>query len=170
MARGGAGAVYEAEDRELGRKVALKVYHHIERDRGQLAHEARVAAALAGPGVVRVLDADPAHGWLALEWAPLGAIRDHVRAMAKNSERVNTFSIGFAWEGDELDAALDELTPREREVIRLRYGLDGNEPRTLEEVGRTLEVTRERVRQIESSALVKLRKRGKSRRLRELMS
>ena len=71
---------------------------------------------------------------------------------------------------DELDAALDELTPREKEVIRLRYGLDGNEPRTLEEVGRELEVTRERVRQIESSALSKLRKRGKSRRLKELMS
>ncbi len=80
VARGGAGAVYEAEDRELSRKVALKVYHHVERDRAQLAHEARVAAELAGPGVVRVFDADPAHGWLALEWAPLGAIRDHVRA------------------------------------------------------------------------------------------
>ena len=71
---------------------------------------------------------------------------------------------------DELEAALDELTPREKEVIRLRYGLDGNEPRTLEEVGRELEVTRERVRQIESSALNKLRKRGKSRRLKDLMS
>ena len=71
---------------------------------------------------------------------------------------------------DELEAALDELTPREKEVIRLRYGLDGNEPRTLEEVGREMEVTRERVRQIESSALGKLRKRGKSRRLKDLMS
>jgi eukaryotic-like serine/threonine-protein kinase len=83
VARGGAGAVYEAEDRELSRKVALKVYHHVDRDRAQLAHEARVAAELAGPGVVRVFDADPAHGWLALEWAPLGAIRDHVRGKDK---------------------------------------------------------------------------------------
>ncbi len=80
VARGGAGAVYEAEDRELSRKVALKVYHHVDRDRAQLAHEARVAAELAGPGIVRVFDADPAHGWLALEWAPLGSVRDHVRA------------------------------------------------------------------------------------------
>jgi len=71
---------------------------------------------------------------------------------------------------DELMAALDELTPRERDVILLRYGLDGDEPRTLEEVGRALEVTRERVRQIESSALAKLRKRSRNRRLRELMS
>jgi serine/threonine-protein kinase len=80
IARGGAGAVYEAEDRELGRRVALKVYHHPERDRAQLTHEARVAAALAGPNVVRVLDADPDHGWLALEWAPRGALRDAIRA------------------------------------------------------------------------------------------
>ncbi len=71
---------------------------------------------------------------------------------------------------DELMLALDELTPREKDVILLRYGLDGDEPRTLEEVGRALEVTRERVRQIESSALGKLRKRSRNRRLRELMS
>jgi len=71
---------------------------------------------------------------------------------------------------DELMIALDELTPREKDVVMLRYGLDGDEPRTLEEVGRALEVTRERVRQIESSALGKLRKRTRNRRLRELMS
>src|SRR5579862_9315100 len=71
---------------------------------------------------------------------------------------------------DELMAALDDLTPREKDVILLRYGMDGDEPRTLEEVGRALEVTRERVRQIEASALGKLRKRTRTRRLRELMS
>jgi predicted Ser/Thr protein kinase len=80
VARGGAGAVYEAEDRDLGRRVALKVYHRAERDRAQLAHEARVAAELAGPGIIRVFDIDPDHGWIALEWAPLGSLRDHVRA------------------------------------------------------------------------------------------
>jgi tRNA A-37 threonylcarbamoyl transferase component Bud32 len=80
VARGGAGAVYEAEDRELRRRVALKVYHHPERDRAQLMHEARVAASLAGKGIVRVLDVDLDHGWLALEWAPLGSLKQHVRA------------------------------------------------------------------------------------------
>jgi len=75
VARGGAGVVYEAEDRDLGRRVALKVYHRADRDRAQLLHEARVAASLAGPGVVRIFDVDPAHGWLAMEWAPLGALR-----------------------------------------------------------------------------------------------
>lgn len=70
---------------------------------------------------------------------------------------------------DELMAALNELTAREKDVIMLRYGMDGEEPRTLEEVGKALQVTRERVRQIESSALIKLRKRGKSRTLRDLV-
>lgn len=79
VARGGAGAVYEAIDRELQRPVALKVYHQPDRDRGQLLHEARVASALAGEGVIRVFDADPEHGWLALEWAALGALRDRLR-------------------------------------------------------------------------------------------
>ncbi|HZT41238.1 MAG TPA: sigma-70 family RNA polymerase sigma factor [Chthonomonadaceae bacterium] len=70
----------------------------------------------------------------------------------------------------ELMAAINELTDRERDVIVLRYGLDGDEPRTLEEVGRALEVTRERVRQIESTALMKLRKRGRTHPLRDLVS
>lgn len=80
VARGGAGAVYEAEDRELGRRLALKVYHEPTRDRDQLLHEVRTAVALAGPGVVRVFDVDPDHGWIALEWAPLGALRERIRA------------------------------------------------------------------------------------------
>lgn len=80
IARGGAGAVYEAEDRELGRRVALKVYHEPTRDRAQLEHEARVAVKLAGQGVVRVFDVDPDHGWIALEWAALSSLRERLRA------------------------------------------------------------------------------------------
>lgn len=80
IARGGAGAVYEAEDRELGRRVALKVYHEPLRDRSQLEHEARVAVQLAGQGVVRVFDLDPEHGWIALEWAALSSLRERLRA------------------------------------------------------------------------------------------
>jgi serine/threonine-protein kinase len=80
VGRGGAAAVYEAVDRELGRHVALKVYHHPERDRAQLAHEARVAVHLEGPAVVRVFDLDPDHGWIALEWAMHGTLREAIRA------------------------------------------------------------------------------------------
>lgn len=79
VGRGGAGAVYEAVDRELGRHVALKVYHQPERDRAQLAHEARVAVMLESPAIVRVFDVDPQHGWIALEWARGGTLRDRIR-------------------------------------------------------------------------------------------
>jgi serine/threonine-protein kinase len=78
VARGGAGTVFEAEDVDLGRRVALKVYHRVDRDREQLMHEARVAAALSGPGVVRVFDVDPEQGWLAMEWTELGALRSRL--------------------------------------------------------------------------------------------
>jgi serine/threonine-protein kinase len=72
IGRGGAVTVYEAEDPDLGRHVALKVYHRVDRDRAQLLHEARAAVALAGAGVVRMFDVDPEHGWLVMEWARLG--------------------------------------------------------------------------------------------------
>lgn len=60
---------------------------------------------------------------------------------------------------------LDGLTPREREVLRLRYGLDGETDHTLEEIGRSFSLSRERIRQIESKALEKLRSRSRERHL-----
>jgi eukaryotic-like serine/threonine-protein kinase len=78
-ARGGAGTVYEAEDELLGRRVAFKVYHGRGKDRAVLEREARTAVALGGPGVLKVLDADPAQGWVALEWVARGSIRDMLR-------------------------------------------------------------------------------------------
>jgi RNA polymerase sigma factor (sigma-70 family) len=59
--------------------------------------------------------------------------------------------------GDEIDKLLRPLDEREREILRLRYGLDRGDPRTLEEVGDVLHLTRERIRQIERQALSKLR-------------
>jgi len=58
---------------------------------------------------------------------------------------------------EQIVAALDELTERDKEVIRLRFGLDDGRPQTLEEVGKHFRVTRERIRQIESKTLAKLR-------------
>ena len=66
---------------------------------------------------------------------------------------------------DELEEVLKDLTPREERVIRLRYGLDDNRPRTLEEVGKEFNVTRERIRQIEAKALKKLRHPNRAKRL-----
>ncbi|MGK4004126.1 serine/threonine-protein kinase [Sorangium sp. So ce1036] len=80
VARGGSGAVYEAEDEVLGRRVGFKVYHGRGGDRAHLTREARLAVALEGPGVVRVFDADPDEGWIALEWVARGSLRDVLRA------------------------------------------------------------------------------------------
>ncbi|PDZ94706.1 hypothetical protein CON36_32335 [Bacillus cereus] len=70
---------------------------------------------------------------------------------------------------DALEEALDSLTEREEMVIRLRWGLDEQDPKTLEEVGRIFGVTRERVRQIEAKAVRKLRHPSRSQRLREFL-
>jgi hypothetical protein len=82
VARGGAGAVYEAEDKVLGRRVAFKVYHGRGADRAQLEREARLTAQLAGPGVLRVFDVEPEEGWVSLEWVPRGSVRDVLRTGA----------------------------------------------------------------------------------------
>ena len=68
---------------------------------------------------------------------------------------------------EQVDRVLDSLEGREQRVIRLRFGLDDGRPRTLEEVGNEFGLTRERIRQIESMALRKLRHPSRSRKLRE---
>lgn len=70
---------------------------------------------------------------------------------------------------EQLIAALHKLTPREEKVIRLRYGLDDGKQRTLEEVGKEFNVTRERIRQIEAKALRKLRTPSKSKKLKDYL-
>ena len=66
----------------------------------------------------------------------------------------------------QINQALKSLTPREEKVIRLRFGLDDGRPRTLEEVGKEFNVTRERIRQIEAKALRKLRHPSRAKLLR----
>ncbi|MBQ7374185.1 MAG: sigma-70 family RNA polymerase sigma factor, partial [Clostridia bacterium] len=70
---------------------------------------------------------------------------------------------------EQLINVLDTLTPREEKVLRLRYGLDDGRPRTLEEVGKEFNVTRERIRQIEAKALRKLRHPSRSKRLKDFI-
>jgi RNA polymerase primary sigma factor len=69
---------------------------------------------------------------------------------------------------EALRAILDSLSPRERAVLELRYGLDGQQPRTLDEVGRTFNVTRERIRQIEHQSLKKLRALAEARNVKDV--
>jgi RNA polymerase primary sigma factor len=71
---------------------------------------------------------------------------------------------------DQLDRVLDSLSLREQRIIQLRFGLMDGHPRTLEEVGREFGVTRERIRQIESKTLAKLRHPGRAQMLREYLA
>ncbi len=70
---------------------------------------------------------------------------------------------------EEIENALNTLTARERDVLRLRFGLYDGHPCTLEEVGKRFQVTRERIRQIEAKALRKLRHPNRSKRLRDFV-
>jgi len=70
---------------------------------------------------------------------------------------------------EQLMNVLDTLTPREEKVLRLRFGLDDGRQRTLEEVGKEFNVTRERIRQIEAKALRKLRHPSRSKKLKDFL-
>ena len=78
-------------------------------------------------------------------------------------------SAAFSMLKEELGNALESLTDRERQVVRLRFGLQDGRARTLEEVGKEFNVTRERIRQIEAKALRKLRHPSRSKRLKDFL-
>ena len=71
---------------------------------------------------------------------------------------------------EQLEEVMNTLTPREAKVLKLRFGLEDGKARTLEEVGKEFEVTRERIRQIEAKALRKLRHPSRSKKLRDYMN
>jgi len=70
---------------------------------------------------------------------------------------------------EQVDEVLSSLSPREQQVLRLRFGLDDGRSRTLKEVGQSFDVTPERIRQIEAKALRKLRHPSRSRALEPLI-
>jgi RNA polymerase primary sigma factor len=70
---------------------------------------------------------------------------------------------------EQLRDVLATLTPREEKVLALRFGLEDGRPRTLEEVGKEFDVTRERIRQIEAKALRKLRHPSRSKKLKDFL-
>jgi RNA polymerase primary sigma factor len=70
---------------------------------------------------------------------------------------------------DDLEEVMSTLSEREKVVLKLRFGIEDGHPRTLEEVGRVFNVTRERIRQIEAKALRKLKHPTRAKKLREYL-
>ena len=102
---------------------------------------------------------------------PIGEEEDSHLGDFIEDEKTTTPSdfVASAMLKEQLLGVLDTLTPREEKVLRLRYGIDDGKPRTLEEVGREFNVTRERIRQIEAKALRKLRHPSRSKRLKDFL-
>ncbi len=104
---------------------------------------------------------------LSLE-TPVGEEEDsHLADFLPDDDSSPADSATFQLLRDKIEEALDQLAPRERDVLKMRFGLDDGYPHTLEEVGRHFQVTRERIRQIEAKALKKLRHPARCRRLRD---
>jgi len=127
---------------------------------GRTPTESEIGAALGLPEVrVRQL-----LRWSAIPVsldAPNGLAQDRRSALGDSIEDTveeSPITLAFrAVTGNKVLLALDGLLPRERDVLRLRFGIDDGIPRTLQETGRALGITRERVRQIEAESLTKLR-------------
>ncbi|MGN1235488.1 MAG: RNA polymerase sigma factor RpoD [Christensenellaceae bacterium] len=102
---------------------------------------------------------------------PIGEEEDsHLGDFIEDEKTVTpSDSVAFSMLKEQLIGVLNTLTPREEKVLRLRYGIDDNRPRTLEEVGKEFNVTRERIRQIEAKALRKLRHPSRSKRLKDFL-
>ena len=100
------------------------------------------------------------HGWIALD-KPVGTTGDASFGDLIAGEEVEpSEEVHVSLAEDVVRSAVETLPERERDVVKLRYGMNGDpDPKSLEEIGRTLGLTRERVRQIEAQALQRLAER-----------
>ncbi len=105
---------------------------------------------------------------------------DHPTREGDGNERMERFALAeqegtdahtmASSQSADIEAALDSLPPRDAKVLRLYFGLDDGQPRTLEEIGRMMGVTRERIRQLRDRALVRLREGETGEKLRDLVA
>ena len=105
--------------------------------------------------------------------SPLMFDKEMQKATKKNKARATEWVLAQLPAGptntfDTLKQILCSLSPREQRILEMRYGLDGQQPRTLDEVGRAFNVTRERIRQIENQCLKKLRALADCQKLRDV--
>ena len=146
----------------------VKTSGHLLQDLGREPTLEEIAAAMDLPveRVSEIIRVAPEP--LSLE-TPVGEEEDsHLADFLQDTDSATpTDSATFQLLRDKIEEALGQLTPRERDVLKMRFGLDDGYPHTLEEVGRHFQVTRERIRQIEAKALKKLRHPARCRRLRD---
>jgi len=139
-----------------------RVNNRLTQELGRDATEAEIAAEMGEP-VAKVkelmrVSADP----LSLD-TPMGEDEDlRIEDMLESESSENgEATLDRLIHQEEVAAMLERLTEREREILTLRYGLAGGEPKTLEEIGDRFKLTRERIRQIEEGAVRKIRAAGR---------
>jgi RNA polymerase primary sigma factor len=147
-----------------------RVQRQLHQDLGREPTPAEVAAEM-GIGTDRVAEIQRiAQEPVSLQ-APIGEEDSDLGDFIEDADAVVPMeAAAFMMLQDQLEQVLETLSPREQRIIQLRFGLTDGHPRTLEEVGRDFGVTRERIRQIESKTLVKLRHPGRAQMLREYLA
>ena len=147
-----------------------RIQRQLHQDLGREPSPAEVAAEM-GIAVDRVAEIQRiAQEPVSLQ-APIGEEDSDLGDFIEDADAVVPMeAAAFVMLQDQLEQVLDTLSPREQRIIQLRFGLIDGHPRTLEEVGRDFGVTRERIRQIESKTLVKLRHPGRAQMLREYLA
>jgi RNA polymerase primary sigma factor len=147
-----------------------RIQRHLHQDLGREPTPAEVAEEM-GILVDRVAEIQRiAQEPVSLQ-APIGEEDSDLGDFIEDADAVVPMeAAAFMMLQDQLEQVLDTLSPREQRIIQLRFGLIDGHPRTLEEVGRDFGVTRERIRQIESKTLIKLRHPGRAQMLREYLA
>jgi RNA polymerase primary sigma factor len=147
-----------------------RIQRQLHQDLGREPTPCEIAAEMAIP-VERVAEIQRiAQEPVSLQ-APIGEEDSDLGDFIEDADAVVPMeAAAFMMLQDQLERVLDTLSPREQRIIQLRFGLIDGHPRTLEEVGRDFGVTRERIRQIESKTLVKLRHPGRAQMLREYLA
>jgi RNA polymerase primary sigma factor len=147
-----------------------RIQRQLHQDLGREPTPAEVAAEM-GIGTDRVAEIQRiAQEPVSLQ-APIGEEDSDLGDFIEDADAVVPMeAAAFTMLQDQLEQVLETLSPREQRIIQLRFGLTDGHPRTLEEVGRDFGVTRERIRQIESKTLVKLRHPGRAQMLREYLA